>query len=224
MRLGGKPTGDSNAEADFFDAIANARRSGKRHVVDFRIAAPGGPAIYRHFEFAGQVVKVFVAAELPINRQSKSRGIDQFVAVDTRHRAAGYVAHDVAARTGRRQSNSLQSLNQVRNILDGDPMELNVLPNGDVRYAAAIIFRNCRQFARLRRRHQSIRNPKAHHELLRRALFSTYSANDAEAIALRVYSPCAEIGAEPLRRNRAMSLARKFANFVEVFPGELFTL
>src|SRR5256885_3855679 len=105
MGLGGKPACNADAETDFLDAVANARRRGKRHVVDFRIAAPRGAAGYAHFEFAGQVVKVFVAAEFAVNRKSKWRGVDQFVAVDTRHRAAGYVAHDVAARAGRRQSN-----------------------------------------------------------------------------------------------------------------------
>ena len=66
------------------------------------------------------------------------RSVDQFVGGNTRQRAAGHVAHHVAARALGRKTDGVERVDNFRQRLDGEPVKLNVLANGDVGQVARI--------------------------------------------------------------------------------------
>src|ERR1051325_7387839 len=103
-------------------------------------------------------------------------------------------------------------------------MQLNILAGSDIRQAAAVLLGERRYFADLIAAQQAVGDANAHHEILRRLPFSVFAADDAQAVTLRVNSPGAKIRTEPFGRNGSMPLARKFTDFVEVIPRELFAL
>src|SRR5262249_26962084 len=126
---------------------------------------------------------------------------DQLFVVYSGDWASGNIAGDVAAGTSRSQSDALQTLDQVWNILDSDPVELNVLARGNVGDAAAVLFGQSRNFTHLIAAQQPIRNANAHHKKLRGVPFSIFSPDNTESVALRVNSPRTKIRAGPFRWN-----------------------
>src|SRR6516165_9789532 len=122
MRLGREATADSNRESVLNLATANAAGSGKGHVVDFGVAAPGAASGHGDFELAGQIVELPVATQGAIDSQRERRRVEMFVVRETGDRATGDVSDHVAARTGGGESGLLQSFDDVRNSLDGDPV------------------------------------------------------------------------------------------------------
>src|SRR5580692_3518877 len=100
-------------------------------------------------------------------------------------------------------------------------MQLKVLPNRNICSASRVALGNIRDRADLFAAQQAVGDSNTHHEVWRAFAFSARAANDSRAISLRVHAPRTEIGAEPLRRDRSIALARKLADFVEMLPGIL---
>src|SRR6202022_3770039 len=108
-----------------------------------------------------------------------------------------------------------------RRIFDRDPMQLNVLPDGEVCHAPAILLRQLRNGSQLGRVEQAIRDSYSEHEIGQRLALAALAGNYACSVSLGVDAPPAKICAQPFRRNRLESLAGKAAYFVEGLPGIL---
>src|SRR5262244_180953 len=136
MWLGRESAADADIKTNFPLSVAVSRRGRKRYVVNFRIAAPVAATRDCHLEFARQIVEFAIAAELFVNCERERRRVNDLVAVNSSNGTTGDVARDVSARTGRRQPNPLKAVNQIMNVFDRHPMQLDVLPCGDVRNAS----------------------------------------------------------------------------------------
>src|SRR5580693_2969794 len=100
-------------------------------------------------------------------------------------------------------------------------MQLEVLPDRNIRNASRMPLGNVRNREYLLAAQQAIGDTNPHHEVGRALAFSARAADDSCAISLGVYAPRPEIRAEPLRWNRRIALARKLADLVEMLPGIL---
>ena len=205
--------------------VSTARRLRDRRetdVVDLGDAAPRGAAGDGDFEFARQVVELGVAAELAVDLQGQGRGIAEFVRVETGDRAAGDVPGDVAARADGGQARAPQRFDDVWKRLDGDPVQLNILADGNVGNTASVAFGEIGDRARLLAGEQAVGNANAHHKKRHGPAFAVFAANYADSVALGVNAPGTKVRAKPFRRNGTMALAGEFLDFVEMLPGVLF--
>jgi len=82
---------------------------------------------------------------------------------DARQVVAGDVAGVVAARLDAVQLHLRELREQIRHLLELRPVELDVLPRGEVRIAAVVRARHVRHFAQLRRLEQAIGHGDAQH-------------------------------------------------------------
>src|ERR1700680_1325666 len=144
--------------------------------------------------------------------------------IDSGDGASGNVAGDVAAGSHRAQAALLKGIEHFRQSLDRDPMQLNVLPDGEVCHAPAILLRQPRNGSQLARVEQAIRDSYSEHETGQRLALAALAGNYARAVSLGVDAPPAKICAQPFGRNRLESLAGKAAYFVEGLPGILLPL
>src|SRR4030081_973012 len=106
-----------------------AADSGQADVINLRIRAPYVAAGNRNFEFARQVVKIIVAPKRLADLQSQWRCVANLVRVDSRDGASGNVAGYVTAGAHRAKAALLKGVEHFRQSLDGDPVQLNVLPD-----------------------------------------------------------------------------------------------
>lgn len=107
---------------------------------------------------------------------------------------------------------------------DADPVELNVLADGDVGYAIAMICGEIGDGADLLAGEEAVGNADTNHEEWDGEAFATFAADDALAVALGVDAPGTEIRGEPFGRNGGVALASEIADFVEMEPGVLLAL
>ena len=101
-------------------------------VVDLRVGAPEGAAGDRDFELARQVVELRVRREHVRDFDGERRRVDEFVAVEAGERAAGDVPRHVSAGALGAEADCGKRLDDFGNGLDGEPVELDVLADGDV--------------------------------------------------------------------------------------------
>jgi hypothetical protein len=99
---------------------------------------------------------------------------------------------------------------------------LEILADGDVGDAAGVIFREIGEYANLLATQKTVGDADADHEKFGGLAFAVRATQNAGAVALCVYAPGTEIGAEPFGWDGITAVARKFADFVEVVPRELF--
>ena len=132
IRLGREAAGDAQRESDFRLSADGASDRGQADVIDFRIRAPHAASGDRDFEFARQVVKLGVAGEQPRRFQHQRRCVDDFVGIDACDRASGHVTHHIAAGAGGVQANLPKAVENFRQRFDGDPVQLNILADGEV--------------------------------------------------------------------------------------------
>ena len=111
---------------------------GEADVVDFGIGTPFGASGDRDFVFAGEIVELRVAAQFAVESENRIGDVSKFVSVDTGERATGDVAGDVAAGSGGGEADGTEAVEDLGNGFDLDPMELNVLTNGDVGDTVAV--------------------------------------------------------------------------------------
>ena len=155
------------------------------------------------------------------NLQCDRRGIDQFLMVDACQRTTRYVAHHVAASALRREADCVQRIHHFGQRLNRQPVQLNILTNGNVGQVARILPRDPADRSQLARRDDSVRDADAHHEIVRNKSLTTLAAGGAHAVSLRVDSPPFEVRASPLRDDAGASLACKGPHLVKCFPGIL---
>ncbi len=141
-----------------------------------------------------------------------------------RQRATSDVAQYVAARALGTEADRGKRVHDLRQRLDGEPVQLDVLPGGDVGQIARVLLCQFADDAQLVRGEQAIGQADAHHEVLGRLAHAVLAAGDARAVALGVDAPPLEVELGPLRQHRGAALARKLAHFVPCLPwvlGEL---
>jgi len=97
-------------------------------------------------------------------------------------------------------------------------MQLNILADGDIGNAVSVAAREFGNGAQLVGTQQTVGNPDSHHEALQRAAFPALTAGYARPITLRVHTPPAKIGPNPLRRNGIETLAREPSDLVQTLP------
>ena len=152
------------------------------------------------------------------------RGIDQFVGGNAGQRAAGHVAHHVAAGALGRKADRVERVHNLRQRLDGEPVQLNVLADGDVGQIARVFAGDSADQAQLAGRNHAVGNADAHHEPVRRQPLAAFAAGSAHAVALGVDAPPFEVGRRPFGHYAGPSLARERTNLVKGLPGILFAL
>ncbi len=139
-------------------------------------------------------------------------------------RAAGDVADYIAARASGGEADGFELLEKFGKRFDADPVELNILADGDIGYTVAVMGGEIGDGADLLAGEQAIGNANADHEERDGEAFASFAAGDTLAVALGVDAPRTEIGAEPFGRNGGMALASEIADFVEMEPGIFFAL
>lgn len=110
-------------------------------------------------------------------------------------------------------------LEDVGDRLDGDPVKLDVLADGQVGDAAGVSLGQVGDRPQLVRQQQPVRDPDAHHEVWDGVPLATLAADSAEAVALGVDAPPPEVGLEPGFGNRRVALAREAHDVVPGLPG-----
>ena len=138
---------------------------GERDVVDLVVGALGRAAADRGLELARQVGERRVADVPVVDGGDLRRGVDQLVGVQARERAAHDDPGRVAAGLGGGQADGLQRLPDRRDRLDLDPVQLDVLPVGDVGGAPGVPDRDVGDDPQLLRRQLPAVDPDAEHEV-----------------------------------------------------------
>src|SRR3989454_151560 len=205
-RIGRESAAHAQREARLTRGGVAQRR--ETDVVDLGIRAPRAAARDRHLVLAWQVVELRVAVEQVRRLEHQRRGVEHLVGIHAGQRAPRDVARDVAAGAEAREPRAPERVHQRRQVLDGHPVELHVLAHGEVGDAARVALGEVGQRAQLRSVHDAVRDPHADHEVLRRAALAADAADGADAIALRVDAPPAEVRG-PLGRDRRVPLARE---------------
>ncbi|MGA2302543.1 MAG: hypothetical protein ABSG77_17830 [Candidatus Acidiferrum sp.] len=95
----------------------------------------------------------------------------------------------------------MELVEEVGEGSDADPVELDVLADGDVCDAVAVAIGEVGNGAELTAGEETVGDADTDHEERNGAAFAARAADDAEAVTLRVDAPGAEIGGEPLGRN-----------------------
>src|SRR6266404_177014 len=102
------------------------------YVVDLRIDAARRAAGDRDLEFARQIREVAIADKEIVHAPNQRRHVVKLIRVDSRNRTTDYVANRVATGIGGGQANAIEYLENLRYVVDPDPMKLDVLPDGYV--------------------------------------------------------------------------------------------
>ncbi len=110
----------------------------ERHVVDFVDGALRRAAADRGLELARQVGERGVADVRLADRRDLRRGVDDLLRIQAGQRAAEDHSRRVPAGLGGAQPHRLQGVPDGGHVLDLDPVQLDVLPVGDVRGAAGV--------------------------------------------------------------------------------------
>ena len=108
-----------------------------------------------------------------------------------------------------------------RNRLDGEPVKLNILADGEIGAAARVTLGNTGDRAQLVGTENAVGDANAEHEVVGRFSLAAFAAHGADAVTLRVNTPPAEVDAGPLGQHRGAAFARELANFVERLPRVL---
>jgi len=139
VRLGGESTADTKGEANFFPAIAHATGDGQADVVDLGIGTPVGTSANGDFVFARKIIKLGIATEFLVEGEDKRANVEQLAGVESSERAASDVAGNVAAGADGAKADRTEPLEDFGKRFDFDPVELNVLANGDIGDAVAVL-------------------------------------------------------------------------------------
>src|SRR5262245_14819852 len=204
VRIGGEPAADPDGVADLAGRMA---RRGEADVVDLGIRAPRAAARDRDLELPRQVVEGGVAVQHARRLEHDGRGVDQLVGIEAGDGAAGDVAGHVPARAHRRHALQPERAEDLGQRVEGDPVELEVLAHGDVGDAVTVPLREVGDGSELRGFDDAVRDPDADHEVPDRFAFAALAADRADAVALGVDAPPAEVRPEPLGRDRVPALA-----------------
>ena len=129
MRVGPQPAADPQVEADLPVVASHAD---ERDVVDLVLGALLRAPRDRGLELARKIAERRIADEALVRLLEERRRVDDLVGIDAGKRTPDHVARRVAACLRRRQPDSLDRLEDPRHVFDADPVQLDVLPVGDV--------------------------------------------------------------------------------------------
>src|SRR5258705_1829340 len=115
--------------------------------------------------------------------------------------AAGDVARDVAAGAGGAETYGPEAFEKFGKIFDADPVELDVLADGDVGYAVAEVIGKGGDGAGLFAGEETVGDADADHEIGDGFAFAGFAADDADAVTLVVNAPRAAVGDQPFCGN-----------------------
>ncbi len=217
VRLGRETAADAQRVAHLVAAFDG----GEGHVVDLRVGAPDGAAGNGDLELARQVVELWVGGEPVRYLDGERAGVDEFVAIQPCERATCNIAHHVTAGALGTEANSGERVHDLRQRLDGKPVQLNVLSGSDVGKVARVLFCQFADDAQLVRREQAVGQPDAHHKVLGGLAHAVLAASDARTVALGIDAPPLEVELCPLRQYGSATLAGKLAYLVPCLPGIL---
>ena len=203
VRLGGKSAAHAQAKTNLRLSLNHALGRSQADIVDLRVGAPDAASRDRDLELARQVVELGIARQHSIRFQRERRSIADLVRVHAGDRAARNVARHIAAGARRVQADAPEFLEHFRKSLDRDPVQLNVLPHREIGDAAGVAAGEVGDGSQLVRSQQAVGNANSHHEERQRQSLAVLAANHSHAVALRVDAPPAEVGSNPLRRNRS---------------------
>src|SRR5208282_6252447 len=161
---GGEASRNSQGKTDLGRAAQHAGRRSQAHVIDLRIRAPDAASGDLDLEFAGQVVEVGVARQHSRRFERQGRSIADFIGVHSRDRTSGNISGDIAAGAGRVQAYFRERFEQVRQLLDRDPVQLNVLTHRDVGNSVSVAAGELGNGSQLFRTQQAVGDPDSHHE------------------------------------------------------------
>src|SRR6267154_3903452 len=126
MRIRRETTSDAQRETDLVAMQTLSRDCGKPDIIDLRIRAPRAAASNGNLELPGQIVKLGVAAQLPIQLSSQGRSVAVLVRVKPGQRAAGNISYDVTAGASGRQPYPPKRLEDIGQRLDCHPVKLKI--------------------------------------------------------------------------------------------------
>src|SRR4051812_1097614 len=116
----------ADADVEAGDAVLGDR-AGQREVVDQAAGAVLGAARDRDLVLAREVRIELVPEEVLVDGLGGRLAVDELLVPDPRQRAADDVARDVAARAGRGQPDRRQAPEDLRNVVERDPVDLEAL-------------------------------------------------------------------------------------------------
>ena len=223
MRIGRQAAAHPQGETNF-GISARAANRGQADIIDFGIGAPHAASGDADFELARQIVEIGVAHEEVVGFERQRRGVADFVGIHPGQGAAGDVAGIVAARPLGGQTGAPQSIEQLGQVLDGDPVQLDILAHRQVGGSAGVFLGDVGDGSQLVRMEQAVGNADTHHEEGQRLPFPVFPADHAGAVALGVHTPPAEICAQPFRGDGIEAFAGELADVIQAFPGILLPL
>src|SRR5262249_21396020 len=109
-------------------------------------------------------------------------------------------------------------------VFDGNPVELDVLADGDIGRAAGVSSGQIRDGSELARSQEPIRQANAQHKVGHGFALTALATGYAGSIALSVNTPPAEIRSDPGCGHGREPLAGELADLVEALPRVLFPL
>src|SRR4051794_8450931 len=175
-------------------------------VIQLVVRAVHPAATDRGLVFARQVGELGGADEALVDRPDLRRCIEHLVGRNARERAAEDHARSIAARFAGREPGGLEALEDRGDVLDPDPVELNVLTIGDIGQVAAVSLGCPGDRAELLGAHAATVDPDPHHEELVLELLRLRGAGPfARDIlpALRIQAPPSHPAPQILRADRA---------------------
>src|SRR5207244_9045272 len=147
------------------------------------------------------------------------RGVGQLVGIHAGERTAGDVARDVAARAHGRHALEPERAEDVGQALERDPVQLDVLADGDVGDPATMPRGEVGDRPELMGLEGAVRDPDTHHEVANGFALASLAADRTDAVALGIEAPPAEVRAEPLGRHRIPALPREALDVGIRLPG-----
>ena len=156
MGQGTKPPADQHFES--FDSVANTR-NGTDVVHSAQAARVIRASRERNLELPAEVLRVGMPQHEVRHRLGVRSHVKDLVLADARVRAAGDVAHHVAAGLAGGDSDFRQATHQVRRVVDIHEMALKILPSRHVEHTHGVLFGDVCQ------RNQLIRVQPAHRDL-----------------------------------------------------------
>src|SRR5262249_26033284 len=186
--------------------------------------APVAAAADADLVFARQVVILRIVHQHPHSFSYQGRGVIQLVRVKAGQGTSGDVARHVATGCYGGQSGFEQGIEHLGQILDRDPMELDVLAHRNVGNAAGKVFRKSRYSAQLAGIDEPAGEPDTQHKVRRAFTLAAASADRASAIPLGINAPPAQVSLQPLVGYRGMSAQGEAADLLKALPWVLLSL
>src|SRR3954449_9996103 len=128
-RVGGEPAADPEVEPR---AELGVHGADEGDVVDLRRGVEAGVSADRGLELAREVGVLRIADVAPLDLLERGRAVDDLVGRDARHRGAEEAARRVPTGLLRLQADGLEPLPDRGDVLDPDPVVLDVLAVGEV--------------------------------------------------------------------------------------------